>query len=234
VTFPRPVPSSTITPRHHLWLVPTLSDYYNLDVLSSTSTSTTSTSEQAADNPADIKSLTSVLKSALTSPNPLQPTALPANLPEILARHPDILATIQLQPSSLPHLVTHNPMLACSLLSYILTTSQSTAYLSTLVSMDMSLHSMEVVNRLSLDSGISLPEHFVSLYISNCISSCSNQTDKYLQNRLVRLVCVFLQSLLRNRIVPVNDLIVEVAAFCIEFSRIREAAGLYKLLKTLE
>jgi hypothetical protein len=101
-----------------------------------------------------------------------------------------------------------------------------------LADMPLSLHSLDVMNRLSQEAA--LPKHVLHRYVTNSITSCALITDKYLQNRLVRLLCVFLKSHIRSGVFNVSEAFVEVQAFCIEFSRVREAVALYRHLKSVE
>ena len=45
---------------------------------------------------------------------------------------------------------------------------------------------------------------------------------------------MFLQLLVRNKVVTAKDLVVETQAFCVEFMHVKEAATLFRLLKQLE
>ncbi|KAF9577850.1 hypothetical protein BGW38_006677, partial [Lunasporangiospora selenospora] len=103
------------------------------------------------------------------------------------------------------------------------------SYLDTMThAKHLTLHSLEVVNRLS--GATTLPPRFLHLYIENAIRCCEHVDDKVVQARVVRMFCVFLQSLLRNEAITIPGYFHALQSFCIQFSRVKEVATLFQTL----
>jgi len=157
-----------------------------------------------------------------------------------------VLSSCGLDLTTLPQLIDRNPSIASDVMLMLLDPSRnnssssgfdsdSTAgsvfddWLSVLLNIDVSLHTMEVVNRLV--AGTTLTPEFLRQYIIASLRTCQHTTDKYLQQRLVRLVCVFISSLLRNSVVNAemlgDALLIELQSFALDFSKVKEATQLY-------
>merc|ERR1712136_704065 len=154
---------------------------------------------------------------------------------EEIKNEPKMLDMIGLSDEMLPLLVEYNPMITVEILMIILKNKNKEEikrYLRQITNINVTLQSLEVVNRLVTQ--VELPSDFIPYYITRCTKTCEDLEDRLQQGRLVRLVCVFLRALINNSLFDIKSMLMEVQGFCVEFSRIKEAAGLFRLLKQID
>lgn len=82
-------------------------------------------------------------------------------------------------PEQLPLLIENNSAVAVEYILKMMQTARAGDYLAAIVSMEMSFHSIEVVNGLSTVADFS--SDFIRSYISKCLVSCENTKDKFIQ-----------------------------------------------------
>lgn len=150
-------------------------------------------------------------------------------------------------------LVEHNPEVLVEALCADQGTGDATRM--ALVAMDVSLASLELVH--TLVSRGAMTEEYVLVHLLNCLERCREGEEGSGRNRKVRLFCLYLQKMIRDGLVDgaskvdeceggepervlthwyaraVHEALVDLQAFCIEFSRVPEAVQLYRLVKSL-
>lgn len=149
---------------------------------------------------------------------------------EALENDPKLVLKCGINYTNLGDLVNNNPSVAVELLVKLSQSQRMQDYLEQILEMPMSLNALEVVNKLA--NFVELPAEFLHLFVTNCMKSCTRIRDKYTQNRLVRLLCVFINSLLKNQFLNSSELQSEIQQFCMEFTTIKEANDLNKALNT--
>ncbi|KAG0166337.1 hypothetical protein DFQ28_004678 [Apophysomyces sp. BC1034] len=103
-------------------------------------------------------------------------------------------------------------------------------YLESLLTVPVSSNALDVIHHLVAGPDpIRLPEEFLHMYISNSIRSCDLLEGPW-QDKQVRLVAKFIQSLLEKRIIPRTEYFIEIQSFCIGFLRFRGVAALFRLV----
>ncbi|KAJ3445643.1 hypothetical protein M0812_11530 [Anaeramoeba flamelloides] len=134
-------------------------------------------------------------------------------------------------PNNFQVLVEKNPIVSFEILKKISEDEEKiNIYFESFIQTKVTLHSMEVINKF-FGATKKLNKDFLNRYVSNCISSCREIGDKYVQSRHVRLVCAFIRSLMSNSQLDIKSMFSELQSFCVDFSRFREASNLFRLIK---
>jgi len=75
--------------------------------------------------------------------------------------------------------------------------------------MKLTSNSLEVFSKVS--AAVELPQEYIQIYLNKQMCECRNQQQKFVQLRMVRIVSLFLQSLIKAKIINFNtDMIMNI------------------------
>uniref|UniRef100_A0A915BEZ5 CCR4-NOT transcription complex subunit 11 n=2 Tax=Parascaris univalens TaxID=6257 RepID=A0A915BEZ5_PARUN len=152
-------------------------------------------------------------------------------LSEAIAADASIAEVVDIPISQYPKFIDDNPIVAAAVIVRRVNknASELEGFFDLLLSMNLSVQGMEVVNKLCTQ--IAFPQDYLNAYILMCVQRCEDPTQStFAQCRQVRMVCVFLSSLIRNGNWDVHPLSVELQSFVLKFNHVREAVSLYQAI----
>ncbi|CAD8111987.1 unnamed protein product [Paramecium sonneborni] len=129
------------------------------------------------------------------------------------------------------NLVEHNPQLVSDMITKLNQSGTNVnEYLDYLIQIKVTIQTLELVNQLT--KNITLPDQFLNMFITRCIVTCEEVKQNQQQlARQVRLVSVFIKTLIKQKTFNPKKIYVELQGFCLEFSTIQEATQLFKAIK---
>lgn len=148
-----------------------------------------------------------------------------------------ILTTIPLELLLAPafsNLFSTNPTLTRGLVSLFLSSgnkSQRRELLGSLELLPITLGSLEMLNDLTQTQLLSNGEivHLVHGVLANGVRTAETMGARQAQNRLVKLLCLFVQSVLRSEVVVVTDVYYHVQDLGVKFMSVKEARELWRM-----
>ncbi|KAH9254960.1 hypothetical protein BASA81_007028 [Batrachochytrium salamandrivorans] len=147
-----------------------------------------------------------------------------------IKRLPQIVHMVEVTVNAFAGLVENNPSVAAEFIGGLSKSLKFPLYLDVLIDASTLMHSMEVVNWLAMRSNVVIPQEFLHRYLAKCMVACDPIRDKYMQARQVRLICGFVVSLVQGKVISIMDYQVDLQTFCLEYSHVKEAAELYRLV----
>ncbi|KHN82118.1 CCR4-NOT transcription complex subunit 11 [Toxocara canis] len=152
-------------------------------------------------------------------------------LSEAIAADDSITDMVDMPISQYPKFIDDNPIVAAAVIVRRVNKNadELREFFDLLLNMNLSVQGMEVVNKLCTQ--IEFPQDYLNSYISMCVQRCEDPSQSsFAQCRQVRMVCVFLSSLIRNGNWDVHPLSVELQSFVLKFNHVREAVSLYQAI----
>ncbi|CAD8124001.1 unnamed protein product [Paramecium sonneborni] len=131
--------------------------------------------------------------------------------------------------SRLPDIIENNANIVLFFLQKNVKSQDFQDYLDVFITIDVTPATIELIAMINYQ--MKIPPDFLTYYVHYCIQYCNNIKEKQTQTKIVKYVSIFIRHFLKTKAIAIKDLLTELQAFCIEFTRVNEVSQLFKSVK---